>query len=120
MRPRFTLGLILDDARELVSELPSRPGVDDRGERVAMDVFAMNPEHVETDAEVTEPRLDARAMGATGRVVKLYHLAEEAEASPRQSARSEELDRASAPSRSNAPPVSKRGTRPISCKRQAR
>ena len=53
----------------------------------------MDAEHVEADAEVAEPRLEARAMGAMGCVVKLDHLAEEAEASARQSARSQELNR---------------------------
>ena len=45
-----------------------------------MEVLAMDAEHVEADAEVAEPRLEARAMGAMGCVVKLDHLAEEAEA----------------------------------------
>jgi len=53
----------------------------------------MDAEHVEADAEVAEPRLEARAMGAMGCIVKLDHLAEEAEASARQSARSQELNR---------------------------
>jgi len=92
VRPRFAFRLIPDDTRELVTEVAPRPSPDDRCERLPVKILAVNAEHVEADAEVAEPRLETRARGAMGGVVKLDHLAEESEAPARQAACGEELD----------------------------